>query len=400
MNTECIDNRILGPPYRPVVRMPVEDVQYIARDAQHWGRRETGGVLYGLWTHRGEPVVLLATEAGPGATREAAHFAQDPEYLTAVNGELWRRYGIQYVGNWHSHNYMPLPGPSGGDVGQVRGLAGRNGLQRMVQIVLTCEQERPAPRLSHRLGMAHSRRTDIVTSAASTPAKACKKVRPERDLPRIQVNAFVYHDAQTGSYTQADVTTTEYGTAFRTTLKGTNISAFQDIAEDSLYPMDKIILGDADVEMQAAEAVSDALSILAEQVGRLPREVAEHVEAVPTADSIVLRLPLSKGRQVTVGYDRRDQSLRPRSVYLTVPNMPEPVDITAIVLTHLRAPLLDVIYECAEGIQLTPTELHDDQQPPAVWWPIVGRSKVASAHTLCDGPESRPGVEGRPTNVD
>ena len=400
MSAECIDNRILGPPYRPVARMPVEDIRCVARDAQRWDRRETGGALYGLWTYRGEPVILLASEAGPKAIREPAHFAQDPEYLTAVNRELWRRYGIQYIGNWHSHNYMPMPGPSGGDVGQVRGLAGRNGLQRMVQIVLTCEQEQAAPRLNHHLGMVRSRQTDIVTPTPPTRTRAGKKGRPESGLPRIRVNAFVYHDAQSGSYTQADVRTTEHGTGLRAILKDTNISVFQDMEEDSLYPMDKIALGDTKGEMQATEAVSDALSTLAEQVGKLPREVAAHVEAVPKGESIVLRLPLSKGRQVVVGYDRQDRSLRPGSVYLTVPNMPEPVDITAIVLTHLRAPLLDVIYECAEGIQLTPTELHDDQQPPAVWWPIVGRSKVASAHTLCDGPESRPGVEGRPTNVD
>jgi hypothetical protein len=400
MNTEGFDSRILGPPYRPVIRMPVEDTQHMARDAQHWGTDETGGALHGLFTHRGEPVVLLATEAGPGATREATHFAQDPEYVTAVNRELWRRYGIQYVGNWHSHHWLNLPALSGGDVGQMRGLAGRNGLQRMVQIVLTCEQERPSPRPIYRPGTGHSTRAAGMTSAAPAPAKVHEGVRPERDLPHIRVNAFVYQDAQTGSYTQAEVRTTECGSPFRAMLKGSNIAAFQDLAEDALYPIDRIILGNADVETQAGEGISRVLSILAEQVGRLPREVAERVEAVPTGSSIILRLPLSDDRQVIVHYDSLDQSLTPRSVHLTVPTAPEPVDITAIVLACKCAFLLDVVYECADGIQLTPREVRPGQQTPEMRLPITRGPEIAESKALSGPRDTSWGVERRHGDVD
>ncbi len=399
MDTECTDCRTAGPSCRPVMRMPTEDIQYIAGDAHHWRRRETGGAIYGLWTYRGEPVVLLATEAGPGATREAAHFAQDPEYVTAVNRDLWRGCGVQYIGTWHSHHDMPLPNPSGGDVRQVRGLAGRNGLQRMVQIILTREQERPSPRLMYHLGIRRSRSVANVASGASTLAKADDGPRPDSDLPHIRVNAFVYQDAQTGSYTQAEVRTTECGSPFRGMLKGSSISAFQDLSEDALYPLDRIILGNAEIEGQAAEGISDILSILAEQVSRLPRGVAERVEAVPTEDSVILRLPLSNDRQAIVHYDSRDRSLTPRSVHLAVPAVPKPVDITAVALAHRCAFLLDVLYEWADSIQLPSSGLGCDPQPPESS-PVTHDLERATPDTPSRRCTSGSSMERKHTHVD
>ena len=401
MHSEGIDNRILGPPHRAAVRMSLEDIRYITGDAYRWGRCETGGAIYGLWTHRGEPVVLLATEAGPGATREAAHFAQDAVYLTAVNRELWRRYGIQYIGNWHCHHFMRMPGPSGGDVEQVRRLAGRNGLHRMVQIVLTCEQEPPAPRLNHRWTKSRSRVLDIVMSVTPVTTNACEETGLERDLPRITVNAFVYDQAQTGSYAPAQVRPTEQGTPFRAALKGSNISAFQDAAEDSLYPMHNISFDGEDVGVGTNERISDALSALAEQVSRLPKEVADRVQVVPRENLVILYLPLADGRRAIVSYDTQAPSLMPQSVYLTLPATSEPVDVTAAVLRRKCAFMLDVVYETVGRIQVNPCDSRTNRRTTEVCVGGPQQYAFARPNTPVSEPKTEPdGPERGRTDVD
>jgi hypothetical protein len=247
--------------------------------------------------------------------------------------------------------------------------------------------------------MPRSREPDRITSTPPIVTNASKKADSERDLPRIVVNAFVYDDAQTGSYTRAQLRLTEHGNPFRTALKGGNISAFQDATEDCLYPVGCIKVGGEDIEMEGRERISDALSVLAEQVRRLPREVAERVEAVPTGSSIILRLPLSDDRQVIVHYDSRDQSLTPRSVHLTVSTAPEPVDITAIVLACKCAFLLDVVYECADGIQLTPCEVRPGQQMLEMRLPVTQAPEIAEPKALSPRGETPWGVERRHLDV-
>ncbi|MBM4026028.1 MAG: hypothetical protein FJ280_11575 [Planctomycetes bacterium] len=102
------------------------ELQYMAGDAHSWGDIGTGGVLYGLWSHALRPVIMLATPAGPGAIREKAHFAVDPDYVIWMSESLQDRYGIQYDGNYHSHHRLDLDHPSPGDTEQIHGLAGRH----------------------------------------------------------------------------------------------------------------------------------------------------------------------------------------------------------------------------------------------------------------------------------
>lgn len=76
---------------------------------------ETGGELFGLWTATGVPVVLYAIGPGPDANRRATFFSQDRSYLVTVGRRLIARYGIQHVGEWHSHHRLGLAVPSAHD---------------------------------------------------------------------------------------------------------------------------------------------------------------------------------------------------------------------------------------------------------------------------------------------
>ena len=47
---------------------------------------------------------MLAVSAGPNATRNAVNFHDDHEFIMEVSRYLLSHYGIQYVGNNHSHS--------------------------------------------------------------------------------------------------------------------------------------------------------------------------------------------------------------------------------------------------------------------------------------------------------
>lgn len=76
---------------------------------------ETGGELFGLWTATGVPVVLYAIGPGPNANHQVAFFNQDKEYLVTIGRRLIARYGIQHIGEWHSHHQLGLAVPSAHD---------------------------------------------------------------------------------------------------------------------------------------------------------------------------------------------------------------------------------------------------------------------------------------------
>ncbi len=91
------------------------ELQRIADHTAMYPSLETGGSLFGYFTHTGLPVVLLATGPGPRATRSSTSFFQDPDFLEATAARLFGAMALQHVGEWHSHHSLGLRQPSGGD---------------------------------------------------------------------------------------------------------------------------------------------------------------------------------------------------------------------------------------------------------------------------------------------
>lgn len=90
------------------------ELDYIARCIQDFPNIETGGQLYGAWTASGAPRVIYAIGPGPRANHQSTFFNQDVEYLEAIGAKL-KEYGLQHIGEWHSHHHLGLPHPSGHD---------------------------------------------------------------------------------------------------------------------------------------------------------------------------------------------------------------------------------------------------------------------------------------------
>lgn len=91
------------------------ELDFISRCILDRTNIETGGQLFGFWTGNGVPVVLYAIGPGPNANHQVAFFNQDVNYLVTVGKKLISKYGLQHIGEWHSHHQLGLAYPSGHD---------------------------------------------------------------------------------------------------------------------------------------------------------------------------------------------------------------------------------------------------------------------------------------------
>jgi len=124
----------------PYISIMQSELEFIAGVANHWKETETGGELFGLLTHAGRPVIMLATPPGPKAIHETAHFRQCVTFIRQAESYLKDGFGLQYMGNFHSHHSLSIKGLSSGDILGTHTIAGKNGYCRLCQIVTTFEE--------------------------------------------------------------------------------------------------------------------------------------------------------------------------------------------------------------------------------------------------------------------
>ncbi|MGX7826046.1 Mov34/MPN/PAD-1 family protein [Actinokineospora sp. 24-640] len=103
---------------------------------------ETGGNLFGLWTHSGAPTVQLVVGPGARARHGRTSFFQDVDHVNLVGGQARDRHGLQHVGDWHSHHTIGLKQPSRGDVATAFGVFDTTPLDRFMLMIATIEDLR------------------------------------------------------------------------------------------------------------------------------------------------------------------------------------------------------------------------------------------------------------------
>lgn len=91
------------------------ELDYISRCILDCPNIETGGQLFGFYASKGTPVVCYAIGAGLHANHQITFFNQDIDYLQTVGTILNQEYGLQHIGEWHSHHRLGLDHPSGHD---------------------------------------------------------------------------------------------------------------------------------------------------------------------------------------------------------------------------------------------------------------------------------------------
>lgn len=100
---------------KPQLNITRKVYDFIVRTTKDSPKVETGGILMG---HDIKPLTVNVTYAslpGPKAYHSPSKFIRDTEYCSKVLQEHYDKYGVDYVGEWHSH-IVPLRGVSGGDI--------------------------------------------------------------------------------------------------------------------------------------------------------------------------------------------------------------------------------------------------------------------------------------------
>ena len=97
---------------------------------------ETGGDLYGTWTYEGNPIVFLAVGPGPMSLSHSTKFAQDNKYVEMCEKTLFYNFGLQYIGDWHSHHSLGLFEPSSGDRQRITNLLASSRRNKMVEFII------------------------------------------------------------------------------------------------------------------------------------------------------------------------------------------------------------------------------------------------------------------------
>ncbi|MGK7919601.1 MAG: hypothetical protein AB4080_06290 [Trichodesmium sp.] len=92
-----------------------KELDRIAGWVEEYPNLETGGDLFGFWTHSGAPVIQYVLGPGYTSRHNPTSFYQDKEHLIQAGEILRSKHGLQHIGEWHSHHQLGLAQPSGGD---------------------------------------------------------------------------------------------------------------------------------------------------------------------------------------------------------------------------------------------------------------------------------------------
>ena len=91
------------------------ELEFLSKSILDYPNIETGGNLFGYWTHSGRPVVQYVVGPGKNANHERSFFNQDNEFLVEIGTKLMHEHALQHIGEWHSHHQLGLARPSGHD---------------------------------------------------------------------------------------------------------------------------------------------------------------------------------------------------------------------------------------------------------------------------------------------
>ncbi|MGA2498627.1 MAG: hypothetical protein ABSH20_12850, partial [Tepidisphaeraceae bacterium] len=292
------------------------ELRVMAGLAAQAGNREVGGALFGLQTHGGRFVVSLATGPGDGATQTVASFQMRPAFMDRVGAILHDLYGLQWIGNHHSHHMLDIGSElSGTDLRQVMSLARDNGFERWCSFLAT----------THRPTTGHKG-----WSESGGDSEACQ----------IRLTARMFHDAQAGARTRVRIRVLPGISPIRLSLLANGRLSPQDIAEQaSAFPPHQIRLDCQESPTAAGGGEPAESTWLARQVAMLPLDVQPSVKARKDGSMLVLRLPL---RQAPVAFVAIDADHQVRGIRLVGSAGGSGFDVTPRILAAVQGPELEL----------------------------------------------------------
>ena len=238
-----------------------------------WGkqRMESGGAIFGLWTHGARPVILFVT--GPGeAIHESAYFEQEVDFVHRMNSIIAGKYGIQLIGFYHCHQFLGIQGPSSGDMSQVRSITSKNNFTRWCEIITTCEKSDDISRWD-----THDR-AGVLSSKESI---------------RIRVNAYLYTDPQKGEKHKTQLRILSGISPLRLRILADGILDPNDIGEfASGFPKEQIIYDPFEFKEEPSVETDKVLQALASQCEELPKKAQDGIGFEVEDGFVTVILPL------------------------------------------------------------------------------------------------------------
>lgn len=124
-----------------LVRVYESELALIADETREYTELETGGSLFGLFSHGGSPTIFLATRPAGQVQRSATSIELDPDVTRRLEETVWERYGVQCIGMWHSHHWLGLLEPSGGDRERTRRYAQKYNRPQYIEVLANFKGE-------------------------------------------------------------------------------------------------------------------------------------------------------------------------------------------------------------------------------------------------------------------
>ena len=310
--------------------VPESEIRLMAAVSAEWGDLETGGMLVGLWTHGGRPIVFSALPPAPDATHETAHFADDPEHFRRTSALLYESFGVQAVGTWHSHHRLGLNEPSSGDVEQVRSITERNGIQRWVEIITTHDGELCGERCDD--GHRHDRWS--------------RRPRGGADAANVvKINCFLYPCAPTGERIRCAIRIIPGVSPLRQALIGSNYLSDSALGYQGwTFPMERIRYDRLDETSLGESAETELHPELVKQIGDLPPAARQGMTVSAHDGLVVVTLPTVADLSALVAYTATDP-FRPHAVRLADLHRGTSRDVTTALLGPENGVRLLDLYE-------------------------------------------------------
>ena len=268
------------PPYVNIFESEIRAIRDIALAKE---RLETGGDLYGLFSHAGRPVIYFASPPGPKAVHGYAHFQQDVKYLKKTARSLRRDFRIQFEGNYHSHQHLGLKSLSQVDLESTYSLAEKNGFRHFCQLLVTFDD--PGE------GSPPDSKSGLITSWTDRAGGTL----PKRFI--VRVRAFYYHD---GQMVACPLKIIPGVSPIRLALKMREITDLY-AAVSSPSPeteLDEDLVPDDEADPNYEEAFRDHLG---QQIRSLPESAQSQVQIMTGESYLFLQMPFKGDRQLVVG---------------------------------------------------------------------------------------------------
>ncbi len=158
------------------------ELEIMARFVTDYPDIETGGDLFGFWTHTGSPMIEYVLGPGETAEHDDAAFYQESLFLKSAGGILHDLHGLQHVGTWHSHHRLGLTEPSKGDSSTMQRALDKNGFNAWLLTI--CNFADKSDRVEMRAylyrahgGGAHQQLTWLILPGSSPVRTAMEAVK-------------------------------------------------------------------------------------------------------------------------------------------------------------------------------------------------------------------------------